>query len=313
PLTPYNTVFWLCERQEDLHSAFPLNSRALRVVRVPVPTLDARRAAADFAMRRQLDDGQPASAGADGQPGGAGGAEAAANALAEVTHGMTVREVFACGDVALERGLPTDHYAEAARLLRVGVTDDPWSADALREKIRNAEDYLNQRVLGQQRAVAKTMDVLYRSAVGLNGAHLSSSPNRPRGVLFLAGPTGVGKTELAKGIASLVLGGDAQPLRFDMSEFRADEAHQRLIGAPPGYVGYDAGGELTNAVRTNPVCILLFDEIEKAHPRIFDLFLQILEDGRLTDGRGATVYFTECFLIFTSNLGVTERDDRPDA
>jgi hypothetical protein len=303
PLTPFNTVFWLCERQEDLHSAFPLSSRALRVIRVPAPTLDARRAAADFAMQNLQEDGQPGTAAAD----------AAATALAEVTHGMTVREVFACGDVAWERGLPVDRYAEAARLLRVGVTDDPWSADALREKIRNAEDYLNQRVLGQQRAVAKTMDVLYRSAVGLNGAHLSSSPNRPRGVLFLAGPTGVGKTELAKGIASLVLGGDAQPFRFDMSEFRADEAHQRLIGAPPGYVGYDAGGELTNAVRANPVCILLFDEIEKAHPRIFDLFLQILEDGRLTDGRGATVYFTECFLIFTSNLGVAERDDRPDA
>jgi hypothetical protein len=306
PLTPFNTVFWLCERQEDLHSAFPLNSRALRVVRVPAPTLDARRAAADFAMRRQQEDGQFASAAAVDANG-------AANALAEVTHGMTVREVFACGDVALERGLPTDQYSEAARLLRVGITDDPWSAAALREKIRNAEDYLNQRVLGQHRAVAKTMDVLYRSAVGLNGAHLSSSPNRPRGVLFLAGPTGVGKTELAKGIASLVLGGDAQPLRFDMSEFRADEAHQRLIGAPPGYVGYDAGGELTNAVRANPVCILLFDEIEKAHPRIFDLFLQILEDGRLTDGRGATVYFTECFLIFTSNLGVVERDQKTDA
>lgn len=296
PLTPFNTVFWLCERQEDLHSAFPLNSRALRVVRVPVPTLDARRSAADFAMQRP-DDDQPRDA-------------APATALAEVTHGMTVREVFACRDVALQRGLPADRYAEAARLLRVGVTDDPWAADALREKIRSAEDYLNERVLGQRRAVAKTMDVLYRSAVGLNGAHLSSSPNRPRGVLFLAGPTGVGKTELAKGIASLVLGGDAQPLRFDMSEFRADEAHQRLIGAPPGYVGYDAGGELTNAVRANPVCILLFDEIEKAHPRIFDLFLQILEDGRLTDGRGATVYFTECFLIFTSNLGVTEPEEK---
>ena len=298
PLTPFNTIFWLCERQEDLHPAFPLSSRALRVVRVPVPTLDARRAAAGFAMRAD-------AAGVAG--------EKAADALAEVTHGMTIREVFACGDVALERGLPADQYAEAARLLRVGITDDPWSADALRGKIQRAEDYLNRRVLGQERAVAKTMDVLYRSAVGLNGAHLSSSPNRPRGVLFLAGPTGVGKTELAKGIASLVLGGDAQPLRFDMSEFRADEAHQRLIGAPPGYVGHDAGGELTNAVRANPVCILLFDEIEKAHPRIFDLFLQILEDGRLTDSRGATVHFTECFLIFTSNLGTAERDDKPAA
>jgi ATP-dependent Clp protease ATP-binding subunit ClpB len=297
-LTPFNTLFWLCERQEDLHPAFPLNSRALRVVRVPVPTLDGRRAAAEFAMSRDEAPSSPETS--------------PARALAEVTHGMTVREVFACGDVATERALPAEQYAEAARLLRVGVTDDPWAADALREKIGGAEDYLNQRVIGQQQAVAKTMDVLYRSAVGLNGAHLSSSPNRPRGVLFLAGPTGVGKTELAKGIASLVLGGDAQPLRFDMSEFRADEAHQRLIGAPPGYVGYDAGGELTNAVRVNPVCILLFDEIEKAHPRIFDLFLQILEDGRLTDGRGATVYFTECFLIFTSNLGVAQRDEQPD-
>lgn len=302
PLTPYNTVFWLCERQEDLHPAFPLNSRALRVVRVPVPTLDARREAAKFALPDGGED-QGAAGAADLGP------RTPADALADVTHGMTVREVFACGDVAQERELPTDQYAEAARLLRVGITDDPWSADALRDKIRNAEDYLNQRVLGQHRAVAKTVDILYRSAVGLNGAHLSSSPNRPRGVLFLAGPTGVGKTELAKGIASLVLGGDAQPLRFDMSEFRADQAHQRLIGAPPGYVGYDAGGELTNAVRANPVCVLLFDEIEKAHPRIFDLFLQILEDGRLTDGRGATVYFTECFLIFTSNLGMAQRED----
>jgi ATP-dependent Clp protease ATP-binding subunit ClpA len=146
-------------------------------------------------------------------------------------------------------------------------------------------------------------------AVRRNRAGLRD-PNRPIGSFIFLGPTGVGKTELAKGIAGLVLGGDAEPLRFDMSEFRADEAHQRLIGAPPGYVGYDVGGELTNAVRANPVCVLLFDEIEKAHPRIFDLFLQILEDGRLTDGRGATVHFTECFLIFTSNLGVAERDEQ---
>ena len=311
PLTPFNTLFWLCERQEELHQAFPLGSRALRMIRVPVPTLDGRRSAADLAMRR---DALPAG-GNDAPEQGAGrrSVREAATSLAEVTHGMTVREVFACGDIAVERGLPPEGFAEAARLLRVGVTDDPWSASALRDKIETAEAYLNNRVLGQERAVAKTMDVLYRSAVGLNGAHLSSSPNRPRGVLFLAGPTGVGKTELAKGIASLVLGGDAQPLRFDMSEFRADEAHQRLIGAPPGYVGYDAGGELTNAVRANPVCVLLFDEIEKAHPRIFDLFLQILEDGRLTDGRGATVHFTECFLVFTSNLGVAERDEKAEA
>ncbi|GGM76354.1 AAA family ATPase [Dactylosporangium sucinum] len=292
-MAPYNTVVWVCERQEELHPLFPIGSPMLRVVPVPRPTLDVRAAAARILFAAA----EPADR------------RARALAMAEVTHDMTVRDVIACGRLARDRGLPADRYADAARLLQVGITDDPWSADRLREKISQAEGYLNARVVGQERAVRKAVDILIRSAVGLNGAHVSSSPNRPRGVLFLAGPTGVGKTELAKAIASLVLGADATPHRFDMSEFRADEAHQRLIGAPPGYVGYAAGGELTNAVRANPVSVLLFDEIDKAHPRIFDLFLQILEDGRLTDGRGATVYFTECFLVFTSNLGVSEAKD----
>ncbi|MEH1058708.1 AAA family ATPase [Micromonospora sp. CPCC 206171] len=289
-MAPFNTLVWVCERQEELHPLFPIGSPMLRVVPVPRPTLDVRATAARILFT--------AAAPYDRR--------ARAHAMAEVTHDMTVRDVIACGRLARDRGLPADRYADAARLLQVGVTDDPWSAERLRQKIGTAEEYLNQRVVGQERAVRKAVDILIRSAVGLNGAHASSSPNRPRGVLFLAGPTGVGKTELAKAIASLVLGEDAKPHRFDMSEFRADEAHQRLIGAPPGYVGYAAGGELTNAVRANPVSVLLFDEIDKAHPRIFDLFLQILEDGRLTDGRGATVYFTECFLVFTSNLGVSE-------
>nr|WP_237530661.1 AAA family ATPase [Streptomyces sp. SID3212] len=159
-----------------------------------------------------------------------------------------------------------------------------------------------------------------RSAAGLTGAQSSSSPSRPRGTLFLSGPTGVGKTELAKGVAKMILGEDARPIRFDMSEFAEEHARDRLIGAPPGFVGHSAGGELTNAVRAHPMSVLLFDEIDKAHPRLFDLFLQILEDGRLTDGQGATVHFTECVLIFTSNLGVsadvlrpkTRRGPKPD-
>lgn len=144
---------------------------------------------------------------------------------------------------------------------------------------------------------------------GLTGAQTAATSSRPRGVLFFAGPTGVGKTELARALTALIFGDERAYIRFDMSEFAAEHADARLLGAPPGYVGYDAGGELTNAVKAKPFSVVLFDEIEKAHPRILDKFLQILEDGRLTDGRGDTVYFSEAILIFTSNLGITVRDE----
>jgi len=159
-------------------------------------------------------------------------------------------------------------------------------------------------VVGQPQAVTKTLDILKRAVLGLSGAQATRSGSRPRGVLFFAGPTGVGKTELAKAITELIFGDESAYLRFDMSEFSSDHAGERLIGAPPGYVGHEAGGELTNAIREDPFRVILFDEIEKAHPRILDKFLQILEDGRLTDGRGNTVHFSEAILIFTSNLGM---------
>ncbi|HEU5028556.1 MAG TPA: AAA family ATPase [Spirillospora sp.] len=297
PVTPYNTVFWIAERQEQLPAAFPADSRRLRVIAVPDPSLDERRSAARVALRRV----------ADAAPGGPPGEEQlaeAAGTLASLTHGMHNVETFAIGRLAEQQGLPPHRLEDAARLYRVGVVDNPWAESALLEKIKGGTGYLNARVLGQPHAVRKTIEIFQRSATGLTGAQTSSSPNRPRGVLFLSGPTGVGKTELAKGIATLILGDDARPLRFDMSEFAEEHARDRLIGAPPGYVGHDAGGELTNAVRANPMSVLLFDEIDKAHPRLFDLFLQILEDGRLTDGHGATVYFTESVLVFTSNLGI---------
>jgi len=297
PVMPYNTIFWVAERQEQMPPEFPVGNRSIRVIAIPDPPVEQRVAAAGHAV-----------AGLVGAEGDA--ADAAAGTLAWETHGMRNREVLAIGRMALDRNTPADRLREAARLYRVGVVENPWAADTLRDKIANGEVYLNERVLGQRQAVSKTIDIFKRSATGLTGAQAASSPNRPRGVLFLSGPTGVGKTELAKGIATLIFGADARPVRFDMSEFGEEHARDRLIGAPPGYVGYDAGGELTNAVRANPMRVLLFDEIDKAHPRLFDLFLQILEDGRLTDGRGATVYFTECLLVFTSNLGVMAR--QPD-
>ena len=149
-----------------------------------------------------------------------------------------------------------------------------------------------------------------RSVMGLTGAQARASGNRPRGVLFFAGPTGVGKTELAKTLTQLIFGDERAYIRFDMSEFAEEHTGARLLGAPPGYIGYDAGGELTNAVREKPFSVVLFDEIEKAHPRILDKFLQILEDGRLTDGRGETAYFSEAILVFTSNLGIFVEDEQ---
>jgi Cdc48 subfamily AAA family protein/ClpA/ClpB-like protein len=301
PVMPYNTVFWVVERQEELPAEFVAGSRAIRIINIPLPPQDQRLAAATHAVSTLLQ--------ATGQPDpGPERLSAAADALMSATHGMGNAEVLAIGRMALDRGLPIERLEEAARLYRIGVVDNPWAASSMRQKIVDLERRLNATVLGQRDAVRRTTDIFMRSAAGLTGAQAASSPNRPRGVLFLSGPTGVGKTELAKGIARLILGTEADPIRFDMSEFAGEHARDRLIGAPPGYVGHDAGGELTNRVRANPMSVLLFDEIDKAHPALYDLFLQILEDGRLTDGRGATVYFTECVLVFTSNLGVADKD-----
>ena len=315
PVMPYNTVFWVVERQEELPVDFVAGNRALRVISIPLAPPDQRLAAAAHAVQmvarataaREAEAAGSEGAGIGGPPPDAMRLLDAARTMVRATSGMGNAEILAIGRMALDRGLPAERLDEAARLYRIGVVDNPWTTDTVRERIRTGEEYLNARVIGQPDAVRRTVEVFMRSAADLTGAQSSSSPHRPRGVLFLSGPTGVGKTELAKGIATMIFGDDATPARFDMSEFAQEHARDRLIGAPPGFIGHEAGGELTNAVRANPMSVLLFDEIDKADPRLFDLFLQILEDGRLTDGRGATVYFSECVLIFTSNLGVVEQ------
>lgn len=144
---------------------------------------------------------------------------------------------------------------------------------------------------------------LVRAKLGMTDTGDSQHSTRPRGAFFFVGPTGVGKTELSKAIAELIFGDDKALIRFDMSEYSEEHQQARLIGAPPGYVGFDQGGQLTNAIIEHPFSVVLFDEIEKAHGRILDKFLQILDDGRLTDGMGRTVYFSEAIIIFTSNIG----------
>lgn len=192
-------------------------------------------------------------------------------------------------------------------LYRYGIKENPWDTLDVNE-LKNAKEDFQKRVKGQDFAIVKTLDVVKRAVTGMAGLS-SSSHAKPKGILFFAGPTGTGKTETAKTLAEKLFGDESCCIRFDMSEFSQSHSDQKLLGAPPGYVGYESGGQLTNAVRENPFSILLFDEIEKAHPSIFDKFLQILEDGRMTDGQGNTVYFSECIIIFTSNLGIYTRND----
>ena len=166
-----------------------------------------------------------------------------------------------------------------------------------REKILHLPDTLHKRVIGQDEAVDAVADAILRSRAGL------SDPNRPIGSFLFLGPTGVGKTELAKALAEAMFASEQNIVRIDMSEYQEKHTISRLIGAPPGYVGYDEGGQLTEAVRRKPYSIVLFDEIEKGHPDVFNLLLQILDDGRLTDSQGRTVNFKNCVIIMTSNLG----------
>ncbi len=192
-------------------------------------------------------------------------------------------------------------------LYRYGIKENPWDSLDVNE-LKTAKEDFQKRVKGQDFAIIKTLDVVKRAVTGMSGLQ-SSSHTKPKGVLFFAGPTGTGKTETAKTLAEKLFGDESCCIRFDMSEYSQSHSDQKLLGAPPGYVGYEAGGQLTNAVRENPFSILLFDEIEKAHPTIFDKFLQILEDGRMTDGQGNTVFFSECIIIFTSNLGIYTRNE----
>ena len=165
------------------------------------------------------------------------------------------------------------------------------------EKLLHMEDYLGKRVIGQKEAIAAVSDAVRRSRAGI------SDPNRPTGSFLFLGPTGVGKTELAKALADFLFDDEKAMVRIDMSEYMEKASVSRLIGAAPGYVGYDEGGQLTEAVRRRPYSVVLFDEVEKANPEIFDVLLQVLDDGRLTDGQGRTVDFKNTILIMTSNLG----------
>jgi len=286
----YNTVIWIAERESDLPDWMTVDNPRLRSIPVAVPDSTTRKSLSK-ALLKALPDANSAPDEILGR---------SADIFVNLTEGLLLSDMNAIAQLGRNEGLKIDQIADAVRRYKVGVTDDPWRM-LDRNRISGAEEFVKARVKGQDHAVTHMLDMIKRAVIGVGR---SPTNGRPRGVAFLAGPTGVGKTELAKTITSLLFGDESAYIRFDMSEFSAEHADQRLIGAPPGYLGYDAGGELTNAVREKPFSVVLFDEIEKAHPRILDKFLQILDDGVLTSGRGDRVYFSESLILFTSNLGI---------
>ncbi|GAA1961264.1 AAA family ATPase [Catenulispora subtropica] len=236
--------------------------------------------------------------------------------LVRATDGLAGWELDALVRTSVLRGIPADRPAQLLDALRFNVRTNPWER-LDRDTIVHSAELLGAQVIGQETAVDAVAEALKIAYLGLDFG--ASGTARPRGVFFFVGPTGVGKTELAKAVTRLLFGDEAAFARFDMSEYREEHAAERLAGAPPGYVGYEQGGELTRRVQARPFSVLLFDEIEKAHPVVLDKFLQILEDGRLTDGRGQTAHFSQSLIIFTSNTGAdamwdlitTTADDLP--
>ena len=280
-----NLLFLLVEKVNDIPAWVYLNNPYIRTLHIEKPEKDIRQSI----INSQIDRVKGTEDLSEKER------EQNVSLFANLTEGMTLVELYGLILLLKQRGFPVTMIREAIKMYRFGETESYWDKID-KSKINQVGVCLTKRVKGQEAAINKVSSILNRAVLG--------SSSRPKGVLFFAGPTGTGKTELAKTIAEFVFGDESFVTRFDMSEYQQAHSDQKLLGAPPGYVGYSAGGQLTNAVKSKPFCVLLFDEIEKAHPSILDKFLQILEDGRMTDSAGETVYFSEALIVFTSNLGV---------
>lgn len=293
-----NQMFLLTDKLNDLPAWFYLSFPQLKIINIERPNYRMReefirQMAVYFSGYREADADQK---------------QTFLDRFVGQTEGFTYTDLNHVRILAQKQKFDVQHVDQAVMLYRHGVQENPWTKMKASE-LSSLESNISRQVLGQPVVVRQAVDIIKRAVTGISGLQHSSSWSKPRGIMFLAGPTGTGKTELAKAITKQIFKDERNMIRFDMSEYRQAQSDQRLLGAPPGYVGYEAGGQLTNAVREHPFSVLLFDEIEKAHPSLMDKFLQILEDGRITDGRGETVYFQDCLIIFTSNLGIT----RPSA
>lgn len=283
-----NTLILVVDKCNDIPAWFYMNNPNVRQVSIPNPDRETRKIAIekyykedDFGSREEKEK------------------------YIDLTDKMKIIEIEALKRLLDNERENISDISDLISIYKYGFKDNKWVQ--IRRKLRDMDigKEIQERIKGQDKAIEKAVQIIKRSVVGISGLQHSSN-TKPKGILFLVGPTGTGKTELVKAITKLLFEDERTLVRFDMSEYGEENSDQKLFGAPPGYVGYGQGGQLTNAIRANPFSILLFDEIEKAHPTIMDKFLQILEDGRMTDGQGNTVYFSETLIFFTSNKGISE-------